>query len=1636
VRRLTVLPGNTTLILTAQPSWNVTQGTQTNVSCQANNNEVLMRLYRNAIEVASGYTLISDVQTLPQGQYNYTCNTTGSQNWSAASISNILYVGTLPVGEVHLYLNGIEGSITINYSTSNATATTPYGYVTLYRDSLVVANGSSPQSEIITLAPGIYNYTAVSSGDINHSQASVTYFLTVNRASSLVNLTLNGIDDNTTVNPNENVTIVGRLIVPWFFRRVPPVNQSLIDSIGSGEYGVDSMSGEEIVVDSSRIPQGLYHIELYLDNVMINSGDYVLTNITSFNTSGIHNATVIYPGTQNYSSSYETHWIIVNQTIINNPPVVNLILPLNGSVFNTNNITFTYNVTDDQTLLLNCTHWHNITGWRADQSQMTLNATSNSFNVTNIPDGTYIWNVECNDGMLSAFAPMNWTFTVNITQPDLTPPEVWNVSAMPNIINQSDSTMLEAYARDNQSGIDTVLARVTYPNNATIDYRMQPGMIQYQYLYNFTDTAQVGTYNVRIIANDTQGNVNNTETTSFVVQTVVGYGNTTTIITQPQDNAIFNLSQVFLTEANVSAINGDVLGCNATITFSNNTVLTTPQPVNVLGNINNGTTFVTRWNVTAAAVGTSDIIVTTTCQQGGSSFDTAYNITVATNVTAPIITILSPQNITYNTTTIALNVTADQPISTWLYSLNSAMNVSFVPNTTITAVPGLNNIIVYGNNSANMFGSDQEWFTVNVTGNDTEPPVIIFVAPTPANNTVQNWTYVYVNTTITDNVAVSSAILDWNGANFSMPNIGSNYYLNVTGLADGLYIYKVYANDTSNNWNVSETRYVTVNTTGPVNNPPVVTLISPLNGTVFTVNNVTTMYNVTDDQTLLLNCDIYSNTSGLWQSDGSQVTVNGTSNLWNYTGLANGAYLWNVQCSDGLLASFAPQNWTFVVNVSGPIVRHDVGIDDSYSNSINGIRISYNGTPIMANPANLTQGQVYELRARVNNYGTQPETVNNTYYLVNSTNRYVLYTEQVNVNVFTYPTYNWNVTGYANGQYNITLNTTIVGFPDENLSDNDRNRTINIVQNISDLTPPWYLNISVMPPSPQNYSSTQLYQFNITWQDNVAVGAVWFEFDGANYTPTCVPGLPVNDTVCSNNFTGLGAGTHSYRWYARDTSNNYNQTGLMIYIINPAQTILTLTALPGWNVQNGTQTNVSCTANNNEVTLRLYRDSTLVSNPDIQTLPIGNYNYTCNNTASQNYTAASASNILIVSPLAVGDVRLWLNGTEGNLTVTYNNESLKFNASTLYGNVSIRRNGTLIAGPNASYTETYNNLPSGFYNFTAYSTGDATHQPATVTYFLTIGKANSSLTLYLNGTNGDMTISEGQSVNHTAVLNMPSAGTLSLLRNGTLFASGLSPLTNISIYNNFGYYNITAVFAGDQNYTNSSATHFITVLPAVHDISVDSLELLKDVNGVNRTVNNSNTYLNDDLFVNSNISNLGNVNENNVNVTLEDNSVVRSWQIVSLNVGETKQVNFTLYNIAPKDWHTVRVRALPVLGELNLTNNQQSQDVRVWSVCDVIDCTIFRPITNQSNYTLGTPFIVRAPLQNLWATQDFHDLKIRLSTTGGLVILTPDTQFIDLAPGEFKIAYWTVNSTSIGNKTLTTWAGNNEYSKQGYVQII
>ncbi len=93
--------------------------------------------------------------------------------------------------------------------------------------------------------------------------------------------------------------------------------------------------------------------------------------------------------------------------------------------------------------------------------------------------------------------------------------------------------------------------------------------------------------------------------------------------------------------------------------------------------------------------------------------------------------------------------------------------------------------------------------------NDMTPPSITLPSPTEANLTFVYVNYTFINASLDENA--STALLEWdNGtvSNLSMSGSAKNWSRNMTGLNDGTYKYRVWANDSANNWNSTGWRTV------------------------------------------------------------------------------------------------------------------------------------------------------------------------------------------------------------------------------------------------------------------------------------------------------------------------------------------------------------------------------------------------------------------------------------------------------------------------------------------------------------------------------------------------------------------------------------------------------------------------------------------------------------------------------------------------------------------------------------------------------------------------------------------------------------------------------------------------------------
>ena len=158
---------------------------------------------------------------------------------------------------------------------------------------------------------------------------------------------------------------------------------------------------------------------------------------------------------------------------------------------------------------------------------------------------------------------------------------------------------------------------------------------------------------------------------------------------------------------------------------------------------------------------------------------------------------------------------------------------------------------------------------------------VSFTAPTPANasNVTDNW--VFINASISN--TPSTCVLEWNGTNYSMTVDALNKlcYVNRTGLADGIYSYYVWANDTTGLAGVSETRVVTVNT------PVIYTYVASYSAAYGSVANFSNAQNASDS-------DAFARISEENVAGASQVVSNPDFNASsaNWTRAVSGGCSW------------------------------------------------------------------------------------------------------------------------------------------------------------------------------------------------------------------------------------------------------------------------------------------------------------------------------------------------------------------------------------------------------------------------------------------------------------------------------------------------------------------------------------------------------------------------------------------------------------------------------------------------------------------------------------------------------------------------------------------------------------------------
>jgi hypothetical protein len=1588
-----MLPATTVLTLTADPSWNATYPNQTTVNCSANNNEVTPLLYVNDTNVGIPYTT-----THAAGTYNYTCNATATQNYTSAVTSDILTINK-GASLINLVVNSTDGDITIEAGstiTIIASMVIPNtGYVEIYRDGALIANGSSPQNIQETFnGTGLFNITAYYPETQNYTSSYETHFVTVN--------------DTT-----------------------PPYYSNDQDDSSGTVFGGTIVNVTVYWVDNTVLDTAIFRTNE--TGTWVNVSTCALSGNTSWcnktiDTTGDEGKTICWnqyanDTLGNINNTMPPHCFdVIAADLI--APTIYQISPGDNAVDGDGDIYFICNATEGIGL-------SNVSLYINNTFNQTVNASGNvyttNFSLLNISDGVYLtWYCKAYDTSDNWNVTGNWTVYVNRTQvPTSTnfTGETTDWASVPDLSNVCNGTaIIDDPSEGKIKWWDCVNAtNQNFNQNINVGYNFIE--IIFGLHSSFNSSAELVIRNLTwdapplvfkdgVWCNETCSNVSYNETTGLAVFNVTHFTNYTT-----QGNAqleIWDETDAGMPYANQQKYSNEqmdffanytrknngqpILGANCTINFTDSDNVMVYNATKQLYEYNRSfaTPGIKLYNVTCAAGGFQTITL------GDSANISTDNPPYWTDNRTSIVAVYSPVILSY------FNITWHDDFgvsSVWFesnysgspqnYSMNliDGNSTNGTYNYSAVLPAGSHYWKSYANDTADQWNFTTTWnftiarattvltlnaspswnetypeqTTVNCSADNAVVTPLLYVNDTnvgiPYTTTHAAGTYNYTcNATGNQNYtsAVTSDILTMNkntstcsltfdpaspqnystsvNASCACTNLEAGYTLwrnsvNVTATENNLYISLAAGNHTYV-CNVSETQNYT----------------SATNTSTYEITPATTVLTLTADPSW--NETYPTQTTVNCSANNAEVTpllyVNGSNVGIPYTTIhAAGTY--NYTCN-----ATATQNYTsaetsniLTINKGAGVIylylngsranfttynNSNVNISSVLINGSGNIQVYNNGTLIYNGSSPSENITLFDILGLYNitsvylgnvNYTADSETwwvnvipvpvdlpptvtlslppdnyyndtsdpvnvtfecnatddydlVNLSLYITNSSNQ----SFALNQTVSTTGTFNsteW-VLSLDNGNY--TWNC--LAYDNASQSDwGDNNRSIRINFTLPDNVPYWSNNRTSIVPV---YSPLTLSYFNITWSDDYGVSSVWFESNHSgspqNYSMNLIAGNATNGTY--NYSAVLPAGSHYWKSYANDTADQWNFTNTWDFTIAKVTTVLTLTADPSWNETYPEQTTVNCSANNAEVTPLLYVNDTNVGIPYTTTHAAGTYNYTCNATATQNYTSAVTSDILTINrntsacSLTFDPLSPQNYGTNVNASCTCNNPEAGYTLWRNSVNVTATENNQFVA------------LPGGNHSYVCNVTETQNYTAASDSFIYTVNKAASLIYLYLNGTRADFTIQVNSNVNITAVL-ITGQGNIQVYNNGTLIYSGASPSENITLFNTVGLYNITAAYSGNENYTGDSETWYVNVTPLPPDL------IPPTINNISFNPDTKMILAGNDIEIIINATDNVGVDTEYISITLPNSTVVQYNLPVNYTTPITGLYDFTIF---------------------------------------------------------------------------------------------------------------------------------------------
>jgi hypothetical protein len=694
---------------------------------------------------------------------------------------------------------------------------------------------------------------------------------------------------------------------------------------------------------------------------------------------------------------------------------------------------------------------------------------------------------------------------------------------------------------------------------------------------------------------------------------------------------------------------------------------------------------------------------------------------------------ISDFNYLYNST---FNNASCNPVSqgSELYRCNFTANWNGLPN-------GLYNLTVTAYDFGNVSGNTiQNYTTLNIS---TEAPNVTIMSPVSTNYSISS---ILVNITNSSN----AVYVWWNNGTADMPYTAPTNY----SFGEGSHTIYAYANN-SMGMTGSATVTFKVDLT-----PPVISIITPVNGMAYNNGSLLLNYTATDAITSVSSC---------WYSkDGAANNSTTCGNTVSLSFTPDGTHNITVFANDSV-GNVGSNYSAFTVDTTPP----------TYSNN----------TTSPSSPATYAQGQLYIFNVTWNDNSG------------NLANAYLENNFSVTLNNATmlgsYPNYTYNSTPLAAGTYQFRF----VGIDAVNNSNatsiqyfiiNKANNSVNLYLNDS-----LNQNKTYTYPEVVNATATSLVLTPSLYKNEVSKGT--------------------NEQIL------LGNGTYAYKVNATGNQNySDNSTGITYYaIVNKGTLSLSITNNQTVTYPNAiTVTGTDINSGDADINYTLYlntsglvNSSSALGNGNIsQTilLGVGSYLYIFN-TSSEPFANWTVNSTVLISALTVNQnstnpIDIYLNNStvykNQNITITYGT-SVTANSTLVYqnsGTALLWKDGSNVTNPHSitlgAETYAYKGNTSGNLNYSANNSGS--------TYYVIVNKATPTCTL-----NSSNEWSYTYGANTTLICSCNGDGTTNMYFGGVLH----NDYNNSSIIfsgNPSGHSIICNITSGD-NYTSNSTSNSLVI---------------------------------------------------------------------------------------------------------------------------------------------------------------------------------------------------------------------------------